>query len=90
MKNYFPQKYCLISVFDAFLAKRDTIESSNENKYKIGFIPIEKPIAINIEDISSEEVISLMTVSGSRNTSSSSLGDLIPEDCNWINDRNLE
>lgn len=87
MKNYFPQKYCLISSFEAFLAKSDTIESSIVKIYKIGFIEDEKPIAIKTGDLSSRVVISSIVESGSKNTSSSSLGDLIPIDCNWTKDR---
>lgn len=87
MKNYFPQKYCLISGFEAFLAKRETMSSPAEKIYKIGFMVEEKPIAIKTGVISLGSEISLISVSESLKTSSSSFEVLIPLLCNWVMER---
>lgn len=87
MKNYFPQKKCLLSDLVAFRAKSEVITSPAENRYKIGFISIENRIAIKTGNSSANCVISVTTVSGSTNISSSSLIDLIPWLCNWVIER---
>jgi hypothetical protein len=87
MKNHFPQKYCLNSAFEAFLAKSDTMKSSMEKTYKIGIMEKENPIAMNTGGLSSGNEMSLIAESGSKKTSSSSLVDLMPIDCNWTSER---